>query len=271
MTSQGNNKIILLSDCAGSGSNCLAHKIIGDDQSYIAFSIGHNKDHYKKIVLYNLKNNPIRKFKADMNNKNQLYLESLEFMIKQELKEAWPKHIKKFNIINLSKNGATAFTFFKRLKKHELDQGRPGLILLTDHVDRHQWQIVNHAGKQYFLEKNYNPEQPTFEYNPNLKASETVQKLAWQKAKKNFTLGLTRKRNKKAMAWLIKYLDRNQYKYIKIKFYDGLDNFNCPECIDCSDLTKRYVSDIYDDYKMKIKMQPLIAERVTKKLEKYFG
>jgi hypothetical protein len=270
MTNQENRKIILLSDCAGSGSNCLADKIIGSDQSYIAFNLGHDRNYEKKIVLYNLKNNPIRKFKADMNNREQLFLESLRFMWQQELKNSWTTYIKDFDIINHSKNGASAFTFYKRLKKYEAEQGRPNLILLTNYTIRHQWQIINHMGRQYFLEKNYNTNQPNFRYNPYLKTPKTVQELAWKKAKKNLELGLTIKRNQRAMAWLVRYLNKNQYNYIKIKFYDGFDDFDGGDCVDCSDLAKRYVSDIYDDYKMKINVQPLIAKRVQSKLKNYF-
>ena len=164
---------------------------------------------------------------------------------------------------NLSKGGSTAGSYYKRLIKYEKEQGKPDLIFITDHALRHSWQVVNYQGQQYFLEKEHDPNSQGFFMNEKLKASEKVQHMAYLKAKKHFNNGETAKRNKRIMSWFLNYLEKNNYKYKKIKLYSGFDEFDHGEgVIDCSDFVSQYTTPKGDKVATKIEVAPKIAKRI---------
>ena len=68
------------------------------------------------------------------------------------------------------------------------------------------------------------------------------------------------------MSWFLKFLRKNNYKFIKIKFYQGFSDFdNDPDILDCSDLVERYRTPQGDKVDVKITVAPLIAQRIIER------
>jgi len=264
-------KILILGDCASAGTNVLTGDIIGNDDCVVEYSLSWRGQYHEQIIIwYMKKRKELKNLRPwipakDVKKFDGFFSDAIDFMHEQELANSYWKYINA-SVTNLSVNGATAGGYYKRLKKYELDHGRPDVIFVTDHTIDHKWQVVNLDGQKYFFEKNYDPRHPDFVYNDSLKAGEDAQRKAFEKAKRNHEKGNDVKRNKRIMSWFIKHLDSNGYNYHKLKMYDGFQEFN-NGAVDCSDLVKKYTareSDYRGDIpKIKVEVQSEIAKRIV--------
>tara|TARA_B100001115_G_scaffold157981_1_gene130791 strand:+ start:385 stop:1182 length:798 start_codon:yes stop_codon:yes gene_type:complete len=257
--------VLVLGDCSSNGINVLAQQIIGTDKGFIEYNIAWDIKNHKSIVRWYLDST---KGKREKNSFDNIVRTAHEYLKKKEIQKAWPALLdNKFNITNLSKEGATAYGYYRRLYKYEIKHGRPDLIILTDHHPSHPWQRINIDGHKYFLEKNYDKRRPVFQVNPLLKASAEVQELAFNKAKHTTLNDLNKKRNVRIMNWFYDYLVNGKYKFIKVKFYEAFAQFNHKDVVDCSDLFNRYrVLPRGEDCKIKNEVQHDIAKRVQEKI-----
>jgi len=260
-------KILVLGDCASDGSNCLNKQIIGEEDNGITeYSLASNKKYRKYIVGWYLKNT---KTSRGPINTDELLENALLYLQDREMQESWTSNLQdKFHVTNLSQGGATAYGYYKRLLKYEDKEGRPDIIVLTDHDPTHPWQRINLKGKKYFFEKGYDPRWPIFSINPKLKSPAEAQEMAFNKSKFYFDKGANEKRNYIIMNWFHKYLLKNQYQFIKIKFYEGFQEFdNDDNVIDCTDLAKKYAGIPKGTIgSLKLGVQNDIYLRVDKKL-----
>ena len=72
--------------------------------------------------------------------------------------------------------------------------------------------------------------------------------------------------NERALQLADQFLKKNDYKFIKIKFYKGFSDFdNDPDILDCSDLVERYSTPQGDRTDIKITVAPLIAQRIIER------
>jgi len=230
---------LILGDCASTGSLTYVKEIIGQNQISTGYTLSSDSKHHKKIIHWYLK---MVKGKRGNIIAGDLFKKALQYMEEKELNEAWPKYLDSdLNVTNMSKLGATAYGYYKRLLKYELRNGRPDLIVLTDYDPTHPWQRINLDRNKYFLEKNYDSNKPYFSVNPELKSPAEVQRLAFNKAEYTYNNNLNQTRNFKIMKWFLKYLDKEKYNVIKLKLYGGFDQFDRDtNVIDCSNLHYTY-------------------------------
>jgi hypothetical protein len=257
--------VLLLGDCASDGSNCLNKQIIGEDSLSTEYNLSWYKKYHKLITLWYLRETKSKRQR--ISDLNDIGDNALNYLHDKELEMSWAKNLDpKLQVTNLSKGGATAYGYYKRLLKYEeTNNGTPDLILLTDYDPTHPWQRINLNGQKYFFEKGYDPRRPDFEINPKLKSPPMAQKIAFSKSKFYFDTESNEKRNFKIMSWFCRYLATNKYKFIKIKFYKGFVEFDQdPEVVDCSDLFKKYtVLPRGTNGSIKLKVQDAICKRVT--------
>jgi len=260
-------KVLVLGDCASDGSNCLNKQIIGEDRVDTEYSLSWNEEYHKLIVLWYLKMSKSQR--GSVKHMIDIKDNAIDYLHDKEYGMAWVKHLDtKLDVTNISKGGATAYGYYKRLLKYEAKHKRPDIILLTDHDPTHPWQRININDQKYFFEKGYDPRKPDFKTNPKLKSPAEVQEMAFNKSKFYYHSGLNQKRNFKIMSWLCRYLEENNYNFIKIKFYKGFSEFDHdPNVIDCSDLTKKYtVMPRGTISSAKLEVQDEISKRIQDKL-----
>ena len=261
------NNILVLGDCASAGTNVLASEILNVPDVLVEYSMPWNTQYHQAIDFWYLKNNHSNLGLIDYNDVRG---KALEYLYNQEIKNSYWKHFKT-KVTNLSKNGATAYGYYKRLIKYEERTGiRPQVIFVTDYTISHNWQRVNYKGKKYFFEKNFDERKPEFTVNPALSSPVEVQRRAFEKAKTNFYNKNLVSRNKAVMTWFIKWLEMKNYKYIKLKFYGGFDEFDDSDTVDCSDLVRQYTVGHGDRCDIKNKVGFEIAQRIQNK-HKWLG
>lgn len=255
--------ILILGDCASAGTNVLTPYITGHKGAIIEYSLTWGNKYWKNINAWYLKEtknkrNTIKDIKT-------IPFDAVKYLVEQELANSYWKHIP-VDVDNRSKNGTTAGGYYKRLLKYEKTKGRPDVIFVTDHTISHKWQVINHKGQKYFFEKNFDERQPEFRHNPQLTAPLEVQQMAFEKSKDTHFKGLVEKRNKRIMSWFLRFLEKNNYKFYKIKFYNGFEEFdNDQDVLDCSDLVEKYTEGHGDRVDIKIEVAPLIAQRIQNK------
>ena len=257
---------LILGDCASDGSCTLVKEIIGQNQIDVEYALSWDLKYHKRIIHWYLKMTQGQRGNVLAGN---IFSKAHQYMQERELREAWPKYLDpNLNLTNMSKGGATAYGYYKRLLKHEFQHGRPDLIVLTDYDPTHPWQRINLDGNKYFLEKNYDSRKPYFSVNPALKSPPEVQRLAFDKAKFTNKYELNQKRNFKIMHWFHKYLEKEKYNFIKLKFYKGFDQFDKDtNVIDCSDLRNKYsILPRGTDIVLKKQVQSEIGRRVQEKI-----
>jgi len=255
--------ILILGDCASAGTNVLTPEITGDKGAIIEYSLTWGNRYWKDIMKWYLEETKYER--GTIKDMNTIPFKSIKYLYEQEIANSYWKYIP-VNVDNRSKNGATAGGYYKRLLKYEKDKGRPDVIFITDHTLSHKWQVINHNGQKYFFEKNFDLRQPNFTYNAQLNSPLEIQKMAFEKAKATYHNGVVEKRNKRIMSWFIKFLKKKNYKFYKIKFYEGFDEFdNDPSVLDCSDLVQKYTVGHGDRVDIKIQVAPLIAQMIQQK------
>ena len=254
-------QILILGDCASSGSNVLTGEITGDPKCTIEYSLTWRGQYINDLILWYLRRTQESREKVLIHD---IPMQAINYLHEQEMRNSYWKFID-HSVKNCSKNGATAGGYFKRLKKYESKKGKPDVIFVTDYGINHNWQVVNHKGSKYFFERTFDPRYPEFQPNKNTKAPVEVQKIAHEKAKHTFEINRVHTRNKRIMSWFLRYLDKNNYCYHKLKMYGGYKEFEAGDTVDCSDLVTQYRSKHGDIVYLKNKVQPLIAERVIKK------
>ena len=259
---------LILGDCASDGSLTLAKEILGQDIDGVEYSLLWDSKHNKKIIGWYLKMTKRQRGKI---HSHDILSKANEYIQEKEMTMSWGNNLDHgLNITNMSRGGATAYGYYKRLLKYEVQHGRPELIILTDYDPVHPWQRINFDGDKYFLEKNYDHRKPDFMVNPALKSPPEVQRLAFNKAKSTYETQLNQKRNLRVMNWFHKYLEKEKYNFIKLKFYGGFEQFDKdPNVLDCSDLRKKYDRGFNrgTDTMVKIQVQSEIAIRVQEKLQ----
>lgn len=260
-------KVLVLGDCASAGTNCLDQQIIGEKHVDTEYSLLWNKENHKKLILWYLKMSKSQR--GSIKDMRDIMNMAIDYLRDKELEISWVKHLdNKLDVTNISKGGATAYGYYKRLLKYEAKHKKPDIILLTDYDPTHPWQRININDQKYFLEKGYDPRRPDFKTNHKLKSPAEVQEIAFNKSKFYHHAGLNQKRNCKIMGWLCRYLEDNNYNFIKIKFYKGFPEFDIdPDVIDCSDLAKKYTvipRGIISSVKLEVQTQ--IAKRIQDKL-----
>jgi len=259
---------LILGDCASDGSITLVKEILGKDLVNVEYHLSWDLKHHKRIIGWYLK---MTKGQRGPIVSHNIFSKAHEFMRKKEIAEAWPNYLDlNLTVTNMSRGGATAYGYYKRLLKYESQYGRPNLIIVTDYDTVHSWQRINLDGNKYFLEKNYDPRKPDFTVNAELKSPPEVQKLAFNKAKFTYENQLNQKRNFKIMCWFHQYLEKEKYNFIKLKFYEGFEQFDKdPNVLDCSDLRKKYDKGFYQgsDSAVKRQVQSEIGRRVQQKIQ----
>lgn len=257
-------KVLVLGDCASAGTNVLTPEITGEKNALLEYSLSWNSKYLKAVNIWYL--NQTKNNRKKITDRTKIPHDALDYLRQHEIANSYWKYINT-PVVNKSKVGATAYGYYKRLIKYEKEQGeRPGLIIVTDHSLNHCWQRINYLGEKYFFEKQFDRRRPTFSVNPHLKSPTEAQKLAFEKSKKNYEKNLRPKRNNKIMSWFLKFLKKNNYKFIKIKFYKGFSDFdNDPGILDCSDLVERYSTLQGDRIDVKVAVAPLIAERIVER------
>jgi hypothetical protein len=258
--------ILILGDCASSGNLLLVPEITGEKGAHLEYNMTWGGKYHKALQVWYLKQT--KNAREKITNLNAIDGLAIQYLKEQEMKHCYWKFIEQ-KVTNLSKIGATAGGYFRRLQKYETKVGKsPDIIFVTDYPMGHKWQVINHLGKKYFFEKNYDPRRPEFNYNPLLTSTEEVQKIAWEKSKQSHDKGNVEKRNQRVMSRFINYLKINEYNFIKIKFYEGFKEFdNDPNVLDCSDLVKKYTVGNGDAVDVKIEMQLRIAQRIVNKFD----
>ena len=259
-------KTLVLGDCASSGTNVLTEDIIGEKNATIQGSLTTNGNYVKDIMAWYLKQ--AKEKHIPIKDIKKIPYDAVTYLREQEVINSYWQYVNE-PVVNMSKEGATGGGYYKRLLKYENEHTRPDIIVVTDYSLKHMWQVINNAGTQYFFEKIYKPEYPDFYTNPSLNAPEHIQYMAWLKARECYENKTTIKRNKRIMSWFLNYLDKNDYRYIKVKFYGGFEEFdNDYNCIDCLDLQSQYTTDAGEKVAIKIDMAPKIASRIQDKLTK---
>lgn len=256
------NNILVLGDCASAGTNTLAPEITGQKDIVVEYSMPWNEKYSQDIDFWYLKNNHKNFSLIDYNN---IHHDALKYLYDQEIKNSYWKY---FNtaVTNLSKNGATAYGYYKRLIKYEDRTGvKPNMIFVTDYTMSHNWQRINYEGKKYFFEKNFDERKPNFNINHSLTSPVEIQRMAFEKAKKYYYSKKLIQRNKSIMSWFLGFLNRENYNYIKLKFYGGFDEFDGSDVIDCSDLVKQYTVGHGDRSLVKNNVAMEIAKRINAK------
>jgi hypothetical protein len=259
--------ILVLGDCASAGTNVLTPEITGEKGALIEYSLAHRNTYWKAINKWYLKKR--KDHREKITDFSSIPFRAFEYLEEQELMNSYWKHISE-PIVNMSKNGATAYGYYKRLKKYEKKYNRrPDIIFISDYAINHNWQRVNHKGHKYFFEKGYDQRKPEFIVNPRLTATSEVQRIAYEKSKLYYNKGVVEKRAKRIMSWFINYLTKNNYRFYKIRFYEGFDEFdNNADVLDCLDLQKNYRSSekgVGERVDLKIETAPLIAQRIVEK------
>ena len=167
-------KILVLGDCASAGTNVLTPEITGEKGALIEYSLSWNNKYWKAINIWYLKQTKNKREK--ITDWTKIPFDALDYLFHQEIANSYWTYIN-VPIINKSKNGATAYGYYKRLIKYKKKEGsRPDLIIVTDHTLTHDWQRINYLGKKYFYEKNYDKRRPIFSINPDLKSPVETQK-----------------------------------------------------------------------------------------------
>jgi hypothetical protein len=254
----------VLGDCASAGTNVMASEITGKSDILVEYSMPWNDKLHQAIDFWYLKKNHKRLGLIDY---NQVHYKALDYLYDQEIKNSYWKHFKT-KVTNLSKNGATAYGYYKRLLKYEERTGvRPHTIFVTDYTMTHNWQRVNYNGNKYFFEKNFDERKSLFKVNPRLTSPAEVQKIAFEKAKSNYYAKNLIKRNQAVMSWFIKWLESKNYNFIKLKFYGGFDQFDDEDTVDCSDLVSQYTIGHGDRCDIKNKVGLEIALRIQNQHE----
>ena len=256
--------ILVLGDCASAGTNILTQEITGEKGALIEYSLAWNGTYWKDINKWYLKKT--KNNRGKITDFSLIPFHAVKYLVEQELINSYWKHISQ-PIENMSKNGATAYGYYKRLKKYEKKyNSRPDIIFISDYSVRHNWQRVNHKGHKYFFEKGYDERKPEFSVNPQLTAPIEVQRIAHEKSKLYHNKCIVEKRAKKIMSWFINYLTKNNYRFYKIRFYEGFEEFdNNTDVLDCLDLQSKYNSGAGDRVDLKVEVAPLIAQRIVEK------
>ena len=258
--------ILVLGDCASSGNNTLLPSILQTNDLTVKYSMSWKGDNWKKLMLWYLKET--KNNRNQILDQNNIYFNATKYLEEQELANSYFKYIShNHHLTNVSKNGVTAYSYYRRLQKYEIKfNHKPDIIFVTDYYPKHNWQRINHNNSKYFLEKRFDPMNDNFVVNKQLKAPEYIQKLAYAKAKKYFLKGsnFMLKRNQKIMTWFLNYLESNNYKYYKIKFYRGFKEFdNDPSVVDCSSIADQYTTGGQDIVSEKIKASKWIADKIV--------
>ena len=256
--------ILVLGDCASAGTNVLTQEITGEKDALVGRSLPWNETDIKRWYLERrTKNNRVK-----ISDLLLVKLHAVEYLAEQELINSYWKYISHSQPIeNMSKNGATAYEYYKMLKKYEKKYNRrPDIIFVSDYAVRHNWQRVNHTGHKFFFEKRYGQRRPEFSAKPHLTAPVEVQRITHDKAKLYHHKGVVEKRSKKIMSWFINYLTKNNYQFHKIRFYDRFKEFdNNVDVVDCLDLQRKYNNGSGDRVDVKVEVAPLIAQRIVEK------
>jgi len=103
----------VLGDCASAGTNVMASEITGKSDILVEYSMPWNDKLHQAIDFWYLKKNHKRLGLIDY---NQVHYKALDYLYDQEIKNSYWKHFKT-KVTNLSKNGATAYGYYKRLLK----------------------------------------------------------------------------------------------------------------------------------------------------------
>ena len=270
--------VLVLGDCASAGTNCLNPEII--DKNIIKFSLRYDDEYWFELFLWYLENNKEQRTKIVKSPSLQRWKTKSELtrVFKQEY-QRWGKSASfaylyereiqasyfqyfPYEVVNLSKNGATAQGYYMRLKKFELHNGRPTTILLTDHGINHCAHYMNWQGKKYFLEYGRHG---NFKCNTKYTLPCDLQLKIHNRTQEFRRKNLLQIRANRSMTWFVNYLNKHNYNYKLITFYENFDAFS-KNAINCRDLNKLYYSEVGDDCNKKIELQSQIADRILSHL-----
>jgi len=80
--------LVVLGDCASSGTNCLAWQVTGNDAVNVRFSLAYNND-YNEIIKWYMHQRKQDKF-TDPVKMQYIQQQSLKALTNAELEVAWP-------------------------------------------------------------------------------------------------------------------------------------------------------------------------------------
>ena len=139
-------KILVLGDCASAGTNVLTPEITGKKGTLIEYNLAWNHKYWKAINVWYLEQTKNKKER--ITDSTRIPFNALYYLSQQEIANSYWKYIN-VPIVNKSKNGATAYGYYKRLIKYEKKEGvRPELIVVTSHDLNHCWQKINYLGQK---------------------------------------------------------------------------------------------------------------------------
>ena len=113
--------ILVLGDCASAGTNILTQEITGEKGALIEYSLAWNGTYWKDINKWYLKKT--KNNRGKITDFSLIPFHAVKYLLEQELINSYWKHISQ-PIENMSKNGATAYGYYKRLKKYEKKPSR---------------------------------------------------------------------------------------------------------------------------------------------------
>ena len=108
--------ILILGDCASAGTNVLTQEITGEKGALIEYSLSWNGTYWKEINKWYLKKTKNNRKKITDFSLIPFY--AIKYLTEQESINSYWKHISQ-STHNMSKTGATAYGYYKRLKKYE--------------------------------------------------------------------------------------------------------------------------------------------------------
>jgi len=256
--------IVILSDCATMGANCLASEVIGNEDAVISYSLKYHNMHNHIIKWYMQKRkegrytNPIRM--------SLIEHESVKAYEQAEMEVSWPLKLNS-KVYNYSCHGNTFLGYLSDLKKHISKHGKPKKVIVTCFSPDHVYVRVNHNEQKYegvvyqnWIDKPYNPD--TMSYSKGI--YEKKQKHGKKEYAKDQNY-LYRKAYH-SWYWLKKFLQKNEIDYFCVRYGKFLDYefWKDEKVLDLSNIHKVYCNKDGDKSKLKLQYQPIIADKVEK-------
>jgi hypothetical protein len=245
-------RILVLGDCIATGQNCLLDKITGVDSLSIEDDFYQSSDEKERyIIKWFLQNNTHKLHLSDIKKLSYKYKTELERKI------AWPNFLPA-TVDNLSIAGETFQGMHSTLKKYLKNNPPPNFLIITDFDRSHNCVVINYSGKKYIVKRATSLlDQPQYLY------PEKVYKLFRNKIDKEIFKGnnFFLKKNKKALYYFIKFVERQKINYTIVSFYTWFKEIH-DNYIDCCHLVSMYKNNGLTNIRQKKDSQPIIAEHV---------
>ena len=261
--------LVVLGDCASSGTNCLAWQVTGNDAVNVRFSLAYNND-YNEIIKWYMHQRKQGKF-TDPVKMQYIQQQSLKALTNAELEVAWPTFLD-CTVFNYSVIGNTFQGYISDLKKHISMHGMPDCVCITDFSEDHVYVRVNSNNEKYsgvvhrgWLGSEYNSN--TMSYTKQIFDKKQKQ------GRKEYNKGQAylNKKSNHSFYFLKKFLEKNNINYFFVKFrdYDLSSVFDKERTLNIQKMHQVY-TDRYtgDKSLLKHNCQSKIAQQIQSRLDK---